>query len=138
MRPFCRNVVHAGLQVCLCRPAAALPGSAQPDLVDGFRHGRAGHRSLNQVPDLCGRLHEGMSENYHHIRDFGRSGHACSVLYGIVSRLSGYDKNGPGPGLTCLALDQWAFEHGVELRLIQPGEPKQNGFIESFNGRFRD
>ncbi|HBS5992458.1 TPA: transposase, partial [Klebsiella pneumoniae] len=35
-------------------------------------------------------------------------------------------------------LDQWAFEHGVELRLIQPGKPTQNGFIESFNGRFRD
>ncbi|MDV2808996.1 integrase core domain-containing protein, partial [Klebsiella pneumoniae] len=43
-----------------------------------------------------------------------------------------------GPEFTCRALDQWAFEHGVELRLIQPGKPTQNGFIESFNGRFRD
>ncbi len=38
-----------------------------------------------------------------------------------------------GPEFTCRALDQWAFEHGVELRLIQPGKPTQNGFIESFN-----
>lgn len=43
-----------------------------------------------------------------------------------------------GPDFTCHALDQWAFEHGVKLRLIQPGKPTQNGFIESFNGRFRD
>lgn len=43
-----------------------------------------------------------------------------------------------GPEFTCRALDQWAFEHGVELRLIQPGKTTQNGFIESFNGRFRD
>ncbi len=43
-----------------------------------------------------------------------------------------------GPEFTCRALDQWAFEHGVELRLIQPGKPTQNGFIESFNGRFRN
>jgi len=26
----------------------------------------------------------------------------------------------------------------VTLRLIEPGEPTQNGYIESFNGRFRD
>ena len=43
-----------------------------------------------------------------------------------------------GPEFTCRELDQWAFEHGVKLRLIQPGKPTQNGFIESFNGRFRD
>lgn len=42
------------------------------------------------------------------------------------------------PEFTCRALEQWAFEHGVELRLIQPDKPTQNGFIESFNGRFRD
>ena len=51
---------------------------------------------------------------------------------------SGDDKNRSGPEFTCRALDQWAFEHGVELRLIQPGKPTQNGFIESYNGRFRD
>jgi len=43
-----------------------------------------------------------------------------------------------GPEFTCRAPDQWAYEHGVELRLIQPGKPTQNGFTGSFNGRFRD
>lgn len=42
------------------------------------------------------------------------------------------------PEFTWRVLDQWVFEHGVELRLIQPGRPTQNGFIESFNGWFRD
>jgi len=31
----------------------------------------------------------------------------------------------PGPEFTCKALDQWAYEHGVELRLIQPGKPTE-------------
>ncbi|VGH18963.1 flagellar biosynthesis, cell-distal portion of basal-body rod [Klebsiella quasipneumoniae] len=56
-------------------------------------HGRAGHRSQDQVPDLCGRLHEGVSDNYHRIRDFRRSGHAYSGQHCTVSRLSGDDKN---------------------------------------------
>jgi putative transposase len=43
-----------------------------------------------------------------------------------------------GPELTSRVLDQWAYDHGVQLRFIDPGKPVQNGFIESFNGRFRD
>jgi len=43
-----------------------------------------------------------------------------------------------GPELTSRALDQWAYERGVQLQFIDPGKPQQNGFIESFNGRLRD
>lgn len=32
----------------------------------------------------------------------------------------------------------WAHQRGVQLRLIQPGKPNQNAYIESFNGRLRD
>jgi putative transposase len=32
----------------------------------------------------------------------------------------------------------WANSHGVRHILIQPGRPMQNGYIESFNGKFRD
>ena len=32
----------------------------------------------------------------------------------------------------------WGHEHGVQLRLIEPGKPNQNAYIESFNGRLRD
>lgn len=43
-----------------------------------------------------------------------------------------------GPEFTGKALDQWAYQNGVRLKLIEPGKPTQNAFIESFNGRFRD
>jgi putative transposase len=43
-----------------------------------------------------------------------------------------------GPEFAGRALDQWAFERGVELHFIEPGKPIQNCFVESFNGRFRD
>ena len=36
------------------------------------------------------------------------------------------------------AMLTWAHTHGVTLRLIEPGKPNQNAYIESFKGRFRD
>lgn len=36
------------------------------------------------------------------------------------------------------AMQTWAHERGVTLRLIEPGKPNQNAYIESFNGRLRD
>jgi len=36
------------------------------------------------------------------------------------------------------AMLEWAYRCGVKLRLIEPGKPNQNAYIESFNGRFRD
>ncbi len=43
-----------------------------------------------------------------------------------------------GPECTSKALDQWAYERGVELAFIRPGKPVENCFVESFNGKFRD
>lgn len=43
-----------------------------------------------------------------------------------------------GPEFTCLAMEDWATTHGVQLDFIDPGKPVQNAFRESFNGRFRD
>jgi putative transposase len=36
------------------------------------------------------------------------------------------------------AMLTWAHAHGVTLRLIEPGKPNQNAYVESFNGRLRD
>ena len=43
-----------------------------------------------------------------------------------------------GPEFCGRAMLTWAHERGVTLRLIEPGKPNQNAYIESFNGRFRD
>lgn len=43
-----------------------------------------------------------------------------------------------GPEFTGRALDAWAYRQGVRLDFIDPGKPMQNGYLESFNGRFRD
>lgn len=43
-----------------------------------------------------------------------------------------------GPEFISQVLDQWAYENKVEIKFIEPGNPVQNAFIESFNGRFRD
>jgi putative transposase len=43
-----------------------------------------------------------------------------------------------GPEFVSRAVDQWAYEQGLRWHTIQPGRPMENGYVESFNGRFRD
>jgi putative transposase len=43
-----------------------------------------------------------------------------------------------GTEFTSKALDQWAWENGVQLDFTRPGKPTDNSLCESFNGRLRD
>ena len=43
-----------------------------------------------------------------------------------------------GPEFTGKAMLTWAHRHGITLRLIEPGKPNQNAYVEPFNGRLRD
>jgi transposase InsO family protein len=43
-----------------------------------------------------------------------------------------------GKEFTGKAMLNWAYRNGVVLRLIEPGKPNQNAYVESFNGRLRD
>lgn len=43
-----------------------------------------------------------------------------------------------GTEFTGMAILKWSDEKAVEWHYIQPGKPQQNGFVESFNGSFRD
>jgi putative transposase len=43
-----------------------------------------------------------------------------------------------GTELTSMAVLAWCQSTGVDWHYIALGKPMQNGFVESFNGRFRD
>ena len=43
-----------------------------------------------------------------------------------------------GTEFTSKTLDQWAYKNHVVLHFITPGRPMENGYIESFHGRFRE
>jgi len=43
-----------------------------------------------------------------------------------------------GTELTSMAVLKWCQDTGIEWHYIAPGKPMQNGFVESFNGSFRD
>jgi putative transposase len=73
--------------------------------------------------------------------DHGISGVRVTRALDEMARFRGYPqgiRTDQGPEFTGKALDQWAYQRGINLKLIQPGKPTQNAFIESFNGKFRD
>lgn len=42
------------------------------------------------------------------------------------------------PEFTSTVFMSWAQARGIERILIHPGRPMQNGYIENFNGKFRN
>lgn len=49
-----------------------------------------------------------------------------------------YLRSDNGPEFVSKALLEWTVQESLELALIEPGKPWQNGTNESFNGKFRD
>ena len=43
-----------------------------------------------------------------------------------------------GPEFVAQLIRQWLQDLGVQTAFIEPGSPWENGYIESFNGKFRD
>ena len=73
--------------------------------------------------------------------DYGISGEYVTRLLDRAARFRGYPeavRTDNGPEFTSRAFMAWAQQHGVRHVLIEPGRPMQNGYIESFNGKFRD
>jgi len=58
-----------------------------------------------------------------------------------IARRTGYPTTlvcDNAPEFTGRAVDQRAYQHGVQLHFIAPGKPTQNARVESFHGRFRE
>jgi transposase InsO family protein len=49
-----------------------------------------------------------------------------------------YLRSDNGPEFIAAVVQRWLKENGVRTLYIEPGSPWQNGFVESFHGRFRD
>jgi transposase InsO family protein len=43
-----------------------------------------------------------------------------------------------GPEFTSRAMNRPAYGNGIDLKLIAPGNPTPNAYIETFNAKFRD
>ena len=73
--------------------------------------------------------------------DFGISGEYVTRVLDRAALFRGYPqvvRTDNGPEFTSRAFMAWAQAHGIRHILIQPGRPMQNGYIENFNGKFRD
>ena len=64
-----------------------------------------------------------------------------AVLESVIAETGRWPANirmDNGTELTAHAMRDWCRLSGIETAFIEPGSPWQNGFAESFNGRFRD
>ena len=69
-----------------------------------------------------------------------RSGRVIEVLSQLISTHGAPKilRSDNGPEFVSRALLRWAANENLDMALIDPGKPWQNGTAESFNGKFRD
>ena len=80
-------------------------------------------------------------ENRGILVDFSITGERTARFLDELGEYFGYPEEivlDNGPECTSKAMFLWSQKTAVKLNFIQPGKPTQNGFIESFNGKFRD
>jgi putative transposase len=73
--------------------------------------------------------------------DFGIGGAYVVRVLNQAATFKGYPsavRTDNGPEFTSRVFMGWCQANGIEHLLIEPGKPTQNGYIESFNGKFRD
>ena len=56
------------------------------------------------------------------------------MIYGLPENI----RSDNGPEFVATSLRSWLQALGVKTQYIEPGSPWENGYCESFNGKFRD
>ena len=51
---------------------------------------------------------------------------------------SQYVRSDNGPVFVAEIIRQWLKDLNIQIAFIEPSSPWKNGYIESFNGKFRD
>jgi len=69
-----------------------------------------------------------------------RSRRVIEVLARLISQRGApaFLRSDNGPEFVSKAILEWSVEENIEVALIDPGKPWQNGTDESFNGKLRD
>jgi len=128
-----RKKVPMAARQPLLRPTAANKVWSMDFIFDRVASGR----SLKCLGIVDDGTHEAVTIHPEHALG---GGHLVRILNRICHG-RGYPRiirTDNGKEFTGKAMLNWAHDHGVTLRLIEPGKPNQNAYIESFNGRLRD
>ena len=56
----------------------------------------------------------------------------------MIRGIPGFIRSDNGPEFIADAIKKWLKKKHVETLYVEPGSPWENGYIESFNGKFRD
>jgi putative transposase len=128
-----RSRKRSGVRQPLIEPTASNQVWSVDFMTDALSSGRR-FRTLNIVDDytrealaievdtsLCGRRVVRVLEQ-------------LKTLRGLPRQI----RSDNGPEFLSRIVDQWAYEQGLQWHTVQPGRPMENGYVESFNGRFRD
>lgn len=97
----------------------------------------AGGRAIKNLAVVDDATHEAVAV----VPEHSIGGHQLVRILEQICAQRGYPKvvrTDNGKEFCGRAMMAWAHERQVALRLIEPGKPNQNAYIESFNGRLRD
>ena len=128
-----RKKIPVGDRQPLARPAAANEVWSMDFVFDRVASGRS-IKCLTVVDDAT---HEAVAV----VPEHSISGdHLTRILDQVCAQRGkpGVIRSDNGAEFTGKAMLNWAYRNGVTLKLIEPGKPNQNAYVESFNGRLRD